>query len=152
MEGLQARAEIHARCTELSAIDLRSSHQFEEEIGAASSENLVLIHKTEFSIRTPSYYSICLASASRLFNDELLSSFSGITWSSSSLNTCPSSTSQKNRLSVDGESIEDTIGNHAHLPKQWGRTTVGKFDLCLNRWVNGRVQRRHARGGSLLKG
>jgi len=52
MEGLQARAEIHARCTELRAIDLRSSHQFEEEIGAASSENLVLIHKTEFSIRT----------------------------------------------------------------------------------------------------
>jgi hypothetical protein len=40
---------------ELRAIDLRSSHQFEEEIGAASSENLVLTHKTEFSIRTASF-------------------------------------------------------------------------------------------------
>jgi hypothetical protein len=37
---------------ELRAIDMRSSHQFEEEIGNASSVNLALIHKTEFSIRT----------------------------------------------------------------------------------------------------
>ena len=40
--------------TELRAIDLRPSHQFEDEIAAASSENLVLINKTEFSIRTGS--------------------------------------------------------------------------------------------------
>jgi hypothetical protein len=37
LEGLQARAEIDARCNRATRIDLRSSHQFEEEIGAASS-------------------------------------------------------------------------------------------------------------------
>jgi hypothetical protein len=31
-------------------------------------------------------------------------------------------------LSIDGESIEETLGNHAHLPKRCGRTTAGKFD------------------------
>jgi hypothetical protein len=37
---------------ELRAIDLRSSHQFEEEIGAASSENGLFIAKMEFSVLT----------------------------------------------------------------------------------------------------
>jgi hypothetical protein len=37
---------------ELHAIDLRSSHQFEEEIGAASLENGLFIAKMGFSIRT----------------------------------------------------------------------------------------------------
>ena len=36
----------------LCAVDLRSSHQFEDEIGAASSENGFFIPKTEFSVRT----------------------------------------------------------------------------------------------------
>ena len=34
------------------AVDVRSSHQFEEEIGAASQENQLFIAKTEFSVRT----------------------------------------------------------------------------------------------------
>jgi hypothetical protein len=37
---------------ELSAIDLRSSHQLEEEIGAAISENGLVIAKMQFSVRT----------------------------------------------------------------------------------------------------
>ena len=37
---------------ELRAIDVSSSHQFEEEISAASSENGLFIAKIEFSIRT----------------------------------------------------------------------------------------------------
>lgn len=37
---------------ELRAVDVRSSHQFEEEIGAASSENGIFIAKIEFSVRT----------------------------------------------------------------------------------------------------
>jgi hypothetical protein len=32
--------------------DVRSSHQFEEEIGAASSENRLFIAKMEFSVQT----------------------------------------------------------------------------------------------------
>jgi hypothetical protein len=34
------------------AVDVRSSHQFEQEIGAASSENGLFITKMEFSVRT----------------------------------------------------------------------------------------------------
>jgi ribosomal protein S4 len=34
------------------AVDVRSSHQFEEEIGAASSENGLFIAKMEFSAPT----------------------------------------------------------------------------------------------------
>src|SRR5262245_51529704 len=37
---------------ELCAAEVRSSHQFEEEIGAASSENGLFITKMEFSVRT----------------------------------------------------------------------------------------------------
>jgi hypothetical protein len=37
---------------ELLAVDVRSSHQFEEEIGAASSENGLFIAKMEFSVWT----------------------------------------------------------------------------------------------------
>jgi hypothetical protein len=37
---------------ELRAVEVRSSHQFEEEIGAASSENGLFITKMEFSVRT----------------------------------------------------------------------------------------------------
>jgi hypothetical protein len=37
---------------ELRAVDLRSSHQFEEEIGAAPSENGLFIAKMEFSLWT----------------------------------------------------------------------------------------------------
>jgi hypothetical protein len=36
----------------LRAVDVISSHQFEEEIGAASSEKRLLIAKMEFSVRT----------------------------------------------------------------------------------------------------
>jgi hypothetical protein len=36
----------------LRAVDLSSSHQFEEEIGAASSENGLFIAKMEFPVRT----------------------------------------------------------------------------------------------------
>jgi hypothetical protein len=36
----------------LRAVDVISSHQFEEEIGAASSENGFFIAKIEFSVRT----------------------------------------------------------------------------------------------------
>src|SRR5262249_20262133 len=41
-------------CTaaELRAVDLSSSHQFEEEIGTSSSENGLFIPKMEFSVRT----------------------------------------------------------------------------------------------------
>ena len=52
MEGLQERVEIDARCAKLRPVDVRSSHQFEEEIGAASSENRHFIAKMEFSVRT----------------------------------------------------------------------------------------------------
>src|SRR5262245_51330797 len=38
---------------ELRAVDLRSSHQFEDGIGAASSENGLFFPKTEFSVWTP---------------------------------------------------------------------------------------------------
>ena len=48
----------------------------------------------------------------------------------------PSNTSTKNRLSIDGESIEDTFANHALLPKQGGQTTACKFDRWLKDWVN----------------
>src|SRR5262245_18755307 len=37
---------------DLCAVDLRSSHQLEDEIGAASSENGLFIAKMEFSVRT----------------------------------------------------------------------------------------------------
>jgi hypothetical protein len=37
---------------ELRAVDVISNHQFEEEIGAASSENGLFIAKMKFSIRT----------------------------------------------------------------------------------------------------
>src|SRR5262245_29503880 len=37
---------------EFRAVDVRSSHQFEEEIGASSSENGLFIAKMEFSVRT----------------------------------------------------------------------------------------------------
>jgi hypothetical protein len=37
---------------ELRAVDVRSSHQFEEEIGAASSENGIFIAKMDFSAWT----------------------------------------------------------------------------------------------------
>jgi hypothetical protein len=37
---------------ELRAVGVRSSHQFEEEIGAASSENGLFIAKMEFSVWT----------------------------------------------------------------------------------------------------
>jgi hypothetical protein len=37
---------------ELRAVDVRSSHQFEEEIGAASKENELYIVKMEFSVWT----------------------------------------------------------------------------------------------------
>ena len=37
--------------TELRAVDLSSSHQIEEVIGAASSENELFIAKMEFSVR-----------------------------------------------------------------------------------------------------
>jgi hypothetical protein len=37
---------------ELRAVDVISNHQFEEEIGAVSSENGLFIAKMEFSIRT----------------------------------------------------------------------------------------------------
>jgi len=36
----------------LRAVAVSSSHQFEEEIGAASSENGLFIAKMEFSVRT----------------------------------------------------------------------------------------------------
>jgi len=42
-----------ARC----AVDVSSSHQFEEEIGDASSENGLFIAKMEFSVRTPGHAS-----------------------------------------------------------------------------------------------
>jgi hypothetical protein len=35
------------------AVDLRSSHQFEDEIGAESSENGLSFPKTEYSVWTP---------------------------------------------------------------------------------------------------
>jgi hypothetical protein len=40
---------------ELRAVNMRSSHQFEEEIGAVSSENRFFIAKMEFSLRTPRF-------------------------------------------------------------------------------------------------
>jgi hypothetical protein len=40
---------------ELRAVDVRSSHKFEEEISDASSENGVFIPKIEFSVRTGYY-------------------------------------------------------------------------------------------------
>jgi hypothetical protein len=39
------------------AVDVSSSHQFEEEIGDASSENDLSMAKMEFSIRTPGHAS-----------------------------------------------------------------------------------------------
>jgi len=36
----------------LHGVAVRSSHQFEEEIGAASSENGLFIAKMKFSVRT----------------------------------------------------------------------------------------------------
>src|SRR5262249_31258348 len=48
-------------CTaaELRAVDLSSSHQFEEEIGTSSSENGLFIPKMEFSVRTPIVQARC---------------------------------------------------------------------------------------------
>jgi hypothetical protein len=40
---------------ELRAVEVRSSHQFEEEIGAAASENGLFIAKMEFSVQTGLY-------------------------------------------------------------------------------------------------
>jgi hypothetical protein len=40
---------------ELHAVDMILSHQFEEEIGAASSENGLFIAKMKFSVRTGAY-------------------------------------------------------------------------------------------------
>jgi hypothetical protein len=37
---------------ELRAVDLSSSHQFEEEIGDSSSENRLFIPRIEYSMRT----------------------------------------------------------------------------------------------------
>jgi len=37
---------------ELRAVEVSSSHQFEEEVGAASSENGLFIAKMEFSLWT----------------------------------------------------------------------------------------------------
>jgi WD40 repeat protein len=45
---------------ELRAVDVISSHQFEEEIGAASSENGLFIAKMEFSVWTGSGYLVNL--------------------------------------------------------------------------------------------
>jgi hypothetical protein len=39
------------------AVDVSSSHQFEEEIGDASSENGIFMAKMEFSVRTPGHAS-----------------------------------------------------------------------------------------------
>jgi hypothetical protein len=43
----------------LRAVDLITSHQFEEEIGAASSENWLFIVKMEFSVRTAVFGGQC---------------------------------------------------------------------------------------------
>jgi hypothetical protein len=51
-EGLQARAEIAARCSIVTRHQSEIESSIRRKIGAASSENLVLIHKTEISIRT----------------------------------------------------------------------------------------------------
>src|SRR5262245_40743825 len=51
-EGLQALAEIAARCSIVMRHQSEIESSIRRKIGAASSENLVLIHKTEFSIRT----------------------------------------------------------------------------------------------------
>jgi hypothetical protein len=53
----------------LRAVDVRSSHQFEEEIGAASSENGFFIAKIEFSVRTR------VLSATSLGRREMLTRF-----------------------------------------------------------------------------
>jgi hypothetical protein len=37
------------------AVGVNSSHQFEEEIGGASSENGLFMAKMEFSVRTPGH-------------------------------------------------------------------------------------------------
>jgi hypothetical protein len=42
----------------LRAVDLITSHQFEEEIGDASSENGLFVTKMEFSVLTPGIQSI----------------------------------------------------------------------------------------------
>ena len=42
--------------TEGRAVDLSSSYQFEEEIGASSSENRLSIPKMEFSLRAGELY------------------------------------------------------------------------------------------------
>jgi len=44
--------------TELRAVDLSSSHQFEEVIGAASSENWLFIPQMEFSVQTGHLFSV----------------------------------------------------------------------------------------------
>jgi hypothetical protein len=44
--------ELKTSLAALPAIYLRSSHQFEEEIGNASSAKGPLFHKTEFSVWT----------------------------------------------------------------------------------------------------
>jgi len=51
-EGLQALAEIAARCSIVTRHQSEIESSIRRKIGAASSENLVLIPKTEFSIRT----------------------------------------------------------------------------------------------------
>src|SRR5262245_10133521 len=52
MEGLQARAEIDARCSLVTRHQSEIESSIRRKIVNASSENLALIHKTEFSIRT----------------------------------------------------------------------------------------------------
>jgi hypothetical protein len=42
----------------LRAVDLITSHQFEEEIGDASSESGLFVTKMEFSVLTPGIQSI----------------------------------------------------------------------------------------------
>ena len=55
MEGMSARAEINEHCCRDTRVDLSSSHKFEEEISASSSEDRLLIPKMEFSnvVRRP---------------------------------------------------------------------------------------------------
>jgi len=43
MEGMSARAEINEHCCRATRVDLSSSHQFEEEINASSSEDRLFI-------------------------------------------------------------------------------------------------------------
>jgi hypothetical protein len=53
MEGLPRGPISMCVVAELRAVDVISSHQFEEEIGAASSKNGLFIAKMELSVWTP---------------------------------------------------------------------------------------------------